>query len=140
MPFEWRADKEENLVVSLEKISSQLPVTQVVLRGFGSFDPRVIFIHVEPSEALETLQRTLRKFCKEELGLFNADYRDLPFHPHITVAFRDLKREFYKKAWEEFREKSFTGSFLSDRIWLLKHDGKKWNPFHEFPLPPKQAT
>ena len=86
------------------------------------------------SEALIELQSQVRVHCKKVLGLFNADYKDLPFHPHMTVAFRDLKKPNFVKAWEEFKDKLLDAEFIADRICLLKHDGKRWNSFQEFEL------
>ncbi|MGZ5209988.1 MAG: RNA 2',3'-cyclic phosphodiesterase, partial [Kaistella sp.] len=49
------------------------------------------------------------------------------FHPHLTVAYRDLTFENFKKAWEEYEKKTFEDSFLVDKICLFKHDSQKWN-------------
>lgn len=134
MPFDWRADNENKLIESLQKITGTLTPASVTLNDFGVFPPRVIFIQVAPSEALEQLQHKLRLFCKRELGLFNADYKDRPFHPHITLAFRDLKKALFVKAWEEFMNKKFHAEFLADRIYLMKHDGEKWNVLRDFAM------
>jgi 2'-5' RNA ligase len=56
----------------------------------------------------------------------------MPFHPHITLAFRDLKKTMFEAAWNEFKEKSFQTSFVMNAIDLLKHDGKCWHPLHRF--------
>ncbi len=135
MPFNWKDGKEVELIDSMQRLSSSLFPVTVTLKNFGSFPPRTIFIQVIPSETLDQLQFRVRQFCKKELGLFNADYRDLPFHPHLTVAFRDLKKPMFVKAWGEFKDKIFVAEFIIDRICLLKHDGEKWNPFREFVLP-----
>ena len=134
MPFEWKSQKEVQLVEQLDKFSSGMAPATIELKNFDCFSPRTIFIGTIPSPELLALQRTLQKFCKMELGLFNADYRDLPFHPHLTVAFRDLKKQVFAKAWAEFKDKQFEGKFVADQISLLKHDGKKWYVLKSFPL------
>jgi 2'-5' RNA ligase len=58
----------------------------------------------------------------------------LPFHPHLTVAFRDLKKPNYQLAWEEFKSKNFQAEFIADKITLLKHTGKVWEIHQEFDL------
>lgn len=135
MPFKWKREKEAELIEGMKTLSSQLSTSKVELNNFGCFAPRVIFIHVNPSPSLTAMQRLVRQFCKKDLGLFNADYRDLPFHPHVTLAFRDLKKPLFAKAWEEFKAKTFTGEFFADRVALLKHDGKKWKVLLEFVFP-----
>ncbi len=132
MPFEWRDTKEEILIAALRKFVSGKTHFELQLQDFSRFAPRVIYLNVLESEPLRTLQSDLHSFCKTELNLFNARYRDLPFHPHITLAFRDLKKEKFEKAWAEFKEKNFAGNFIIEKITLLKHDGKVWNPYADF--------
>lgn len=134
MPFRWRKDREQGLVESLKQFAATKSQFEIRLTGFSSFEPRVIFIDVARSEALDELQKQLKRFCKIELNLFNADYKDLGFNPHITLAFRDLKKPQFYKAWEEFRTKSFVATFSVSSITLLKHDGKVWEVFRDFPM------
>ncbi|CAN5180609.1 2'-5' RNA ligase family protein [soil metagenome] len=131
MPFEWRGDRENDLIESLKNFSKSLTSAEVKLENFGCFEPRVIFINVFHSQELNDLQYQLRQFCKKELGLFNADYKDFPFRPHITLAFRDLKKLEFAKAWEEFRDKKLNGKFLVNRLCLLKHKDGIWGAFKE---------
>ena len=132
MPFQWKEKKEGKLTEALEKFSIGKRTFQVSFRDFSCFAPKVIYIDVKPCELLDTLQHDLHRFCKTKLNLFNAQYRDLPFHPHVTLAFRDLKKDMFLRAWEEFQSKKFAGDFSVDKITLLKHDGKKWQRFREF--------
>ncbi len=132
MPFEWKATKEEKLLSTLTKFSTGKSAFEIQLNGFACFAPRVIYVNVAESEPLRLLQSELHRFCKKELNLFNARYRDLPFHPHITLAFRDLKKEHFDNAWTEFKEKKFSGDFIVTKISLLKHDGTVWNPYMDF--------
>ena len=104
----------------------------VKLDNFSSFPPRVIFINVVMNKELEALQKNLQRYCKRVLNLFNSNYKELPFHPHLTVAFRDLKKPNYQRAWEEFKMKNFQAEFMADKIALLKHTGKVWEVHQEF--------
>jgi 2'-5' RNA ligase len=132
MPFQWKERKEEKLVSALAAFSSGKNPFTISFNNFSCFAPKVIYIDITPSESLTSLQKELYRFCKTELNLFNAQYRDLPFHPHVTLAFRDLKKEEFANAWAEFQGQKFSGDFSVDRITLLKHDGKFWQAFHNF--------
>jgi 2'-5' RNA ligase len=134
MPFSWSEKKEERLIKKLRQFSSIQEFFTLALRDFGCFDPRVIFICVDETLTLADLQKKLDRFCKVELGLFNANYKDLPFHPHLTIAFRDLKKEMFAKAWEEFRTKSFRADFDASNLVLLKHAHSRWEVFMRFPF------
>jgi 2'-5' RNA ligase len=132
MPFLWKEKSETVLIASLNSFAKGKEQIPIELSGFGAFHPRVIFVSVRPNEPLNQLQYQLQKFCKTEFNLFNAQYEDRPCHPHITLAFRDLKKEMFVAAWSEFRERQFVSSFIIDGMTLLKHDGKLWQPVSHF--------
>lgn len=134
MPFQWREEKEQDLTNAFSRFQTEVSPFNLKLLNFGSFPPRVIFIDVIPGDELARLQKDLLRFCKRELNLFNADYKNQPFHPHLTLAFRDLKKSIYAEAWQEFRTKSFDAEFLVDKFHILKHNGKVWQAFREIPL------
>jgi 2'-5' RNA ligase len=125
MPFEF--SDEEKLLKAFRGLSIE-PFT-IELKNFGCFPPRVIFIDLKKNPALEACQRRVMDFCKRELDVFNACYKDQPFHPHITLAFRDLKKNVFHTAWAEFKAKSYDAVFECNHISLLKHDGKFWREF-----------
>ncbi|MFM7858912.1 MAG: 2'-5' RNA ligase family protein, partial [Flammeovirgaceae bacterium] len=64
----------------------------------------------------------------------NANYKGQPFQPHVTIAFRDLRKPMFERAWEEFKHRNFKAEFTVDSIALLKHNGKHWNVIMEFPM------
>ena len=134
MPFRWEENEEEKLAERLQAFAEQRQPPAIRLNGFSSFPPKVIFINVEITDELQTLQKDIERYFRRELNLFNAKYKDLPFHPHLTLAFRDLKKPNYQKAWEEFIGKEYQATFVAEKIALLKHSGSVWEVFREFEL------
>lgn len=134
MPFEWRAKSADKLISSLDTFFKNETPVQIHLKNFGSFPPRVIFVNVGHAPGLSAMQKRLTQHCKRDLNLFNADYQDRSFHPHMTIAFRDLKKAAFELAWKEFQSKNFDGDFYTRQISLLKHSGSKWEIFKEFDL------
>lgn len=134
MPFRWREEKEYDLVHRLTNFTFPVRPFRLQLENFGAFPPRVIFIDLLHSEPLATLQQELLRYCKRELNLFNANYKDQPFHPHLTLAFRDLKKPMFAEAWGEFEGREFSRAFQVSSIHLLKHNGKTWDNFQEIPF------
>ena len=132
MPFQWKEAKEAKLVESLKRFAKGNSNFVIQLQNFGCFAPRVIFSQVIESEPLRVFQQQLHRFVKIELNLFNAQYRDQPFHPHITLAFRDLKKDRFEIAWQEFKGRTYIEKFDVNSMTLLKHDGKTWNPYTNF--------
>ena len=133
MPFRFKEEKEDHLINKLSSLGMESSV-MTSLSGFGAFPPRVIYIRVELNDPLYDLWLKVVNVTRRDLGLDNADYKAMGFIPHMTVAFRDLKREMFHKAWAEYSEKPFEREFPVNKISLLKHDGKIWNTLFEFPL------
>ena len=130
MPFLWKTSKEGVLINKLAQATSFDPF-RLELQGFGGFEPKTIFIKNKESAELRSFHRHLTLFIRRQLNLFNAIHNH-GFNPHITVAFRDLKKHQFFKAWDIFKEKPFEGNFQVASFWLLKHDGKVWQAYHEF--------
>jgi 2'-5' RNA ligase len=131
-PFLWSNKGEVFLISSLTDFSiTQQPII-LELSNFSSFPPRVIFTVVSENEKLKKLQSELDQFCKTTLHLFNAGYNDLSYRPHLTLAFRDLRKPMFARAWEEFKDRKFEASFPVDKINLLRHNGDRWEPYRDF--------
>jgi 2'-5' RNA ligase len=129
-PFQWKEEKEPVLIKTLKVFKAGEPFS-VQLNGFGSFEPRVIFIDMIKNEKLEKLHAQLAKFAAEKLGLLN-EVEDLRgFHPHITIAFRDLKKPLFHQLWPAYQSKSFSGTLEVGSIELLKL-ADKWEVIETF--------
>ncbi|HTF21748.1 MAG TPA: 2'-5' RNA ligase family protein [Chryseolinea sp.] len=126
MPFFWPAHKEQRLVDALGEFAVAKTPIDVRLDNFSCFPPRVIYVAVRENKEMTDLQRELHRFCRMNLNLFNANYQDRPFHPHITLAFQDLRKSAFDTAWKEFENRELAGTFLVEAISLLKHNGKEW--------------
>ncbi|MGK7391244.1 MAG: 2'-5' RNA ligase family protein [Candidatus Cyclobacteriaceae bacterium M2_1C_046] len=135
MPFRWKEEKEDKLFEVLEKLSMENKNHQVELENYGKFGTKAIYIDVKENEQLSSLQKNLIRSFKRELKIIDEGFEERPFHPHMTVAFRDLKKPMFWKAWnEEYKDKPFNASFQANGIILLKHDGKMWQIYKNFPL------
>ena len=140
MPFRLAEQKENRMIEKLRLFAARFEPIKICLDNFGAFAPRVIFINVAKSEALTHFQKSLERFSRKELNLFNASYRAEPYQPHLTLAFRDLKKNVFPIAWSEFESKELKAEFIADKLTLLKHDGKKWASFRELMLESSFAT
>lgn len=135
MPFEWGAKKEEVLIEVLQQFKFRESFT-VQLKNFSCFEPRVIYVDVVKNEQLNHLQKELVNHVKQNLNLLNEVNNKRGFHPHVTIAFRDLNKEKFKLAWEHFKIQTFNAQFLTDSFHLLKHVPGKWEIYKEFKFVP----
>ncbi len=131
MPFSWEEEKEEHLTLVLQTLRCSNNFT-IELNGFDCFKPRVVFINIKNNDDLIALQTQLVKLCKQQLHLFNQAEDLRGFHPHITVAFRDLKKPIFYKLWEDYQHKSFDATFNCSSFFLMKQVGEKWEAYKEF--------
>lgn len=134
MPFKWNDKKRMALDECLNQVAAETNAIQLQLRNFDFFDPRVVFVDVLENTALRELQQRLSKQMRLNLNLFNADYKDRPFHPHVTIAFRDLKKPRFFEAKTHFSEQKLKMDFAVGDLVLLKHDGTEWKIDHRFPF------
>lgn len=130
MPFRFPEKKEDQLMESLNKVNFQ-STFEISLENFGCFEPKVIYINVTPVEELNLLFNLIQRTMKS-LSVFNAGYKNRGFNPHLTIAFRDLKKLIFPVAWEEYNNKSYTATFENNGFYLLKHNGKSWDEYHNF--------
>jgi 2'-5' RNA ligase len=129
-PFEWKEEKEQDLIDKLGGFTFQDSFT-VALKDFAFFEPRVIYVDVLKNKTIDELQQKLKVFAQKELRLLN-EVNDLRgFHPHVTVAFRDLKKPKFYELQTVFHEKKIEGGFNFNCFSLLKLE-KKWTEIKSF--------
>jgi 2'-5' RNA ligase len=131
-PF-WFEDGElPSLKESLAAFAGNVPDFEVDLKGFGAFKPRVIYIQVYLSDALHDCYRELREMMQETWNI-KSDRRTR-FHPHMTIAFKDLSRSAFYRAWDYFSKQAFKANFPAGGLVLLKHHDRAWHIESTFPF------
>lgn len=131
MPFEWKLKKEEVLIETLHNFHFPQSV-QVELKNFNHFEDRVVYVDVVANPLLEQLQKSLVTHVKQNLGLTNEAYNRRGFHPHATIAFRDLNKARFREAWAHFQTQTYHAKFSTSAFHLLKHTPGRWDVFKEF--------
>lgn len=131
-PFTWQEKNETRLFEVLTHFAARQTPFDVEVKGFGAFAPRVIYLQVVHGEALQRLAAGLQQICAEQLHVVDTENEGRPFHPHLTVAFRDLKKSDFFNAWNAVKEKHWEARWQVEAITLLKHTGKLWLPHRDF--------
>lgn len=130
-PFQWPEEKETYLTDSLDQFSKNESAFEVELNNMGAFKPRVIFIDVVKNQSLQGLYDRLRSYLDDRWNIMELTRGSKSFNPHMTVAFRDLSRDYFFKAWDEFKNKHFHARFLVDKMVVLIHRQKQWEVRHQ---------
>ena len=111
MPFKWKSTHEGELYRVLIDITTGMRSFEVVLQNFGSFEHRVIYVNVVENNLLRMLRdQVLREMRKKHV--YNGEYRNEGFQPHITIAFRNLRKANFFEAWDAFKNKKYERSFF----------------------------
>ncbi|MBD2105060.1 2'-5' RNA ligase family protein [Leptolyngbya sp. FACHB-261] len=137
-PFHWPKDlpeprPEAELHQFLRQFSQDQAPFAVALDGFSSFPPRVIYLRVENSTALNQIQKTVVQGLKSSFGLAAGGHENR-FVPHMTVAFKDLTPRNYHLAWAEFASQPLRLDFMATDLVLLAHNGQRWQVEERYPF------
>lgn len=124
-PFWFENDREAELLMALHSFWTELEPFEIRLSGFDHFSQRVLFVSAARNEALKMLKQEMElHFSHLFPGVIEKDLR--PFHPHVTIASRDMQRSHFEKAWAYFSKKEFSERFVTDSVALMKLSEGKW--------------
>lgn len=110
------------------------PVFDIQLKNFNFFknpEHPVVYADVVKDDQLTKLQSGLQKHVRRFVAAAKDPYS---FKPHITLGYRDIKPEIFPDIVKDFSKRAFEASFTADTIYLLKHDGKRWNLLFGFKM------
>ena len=131
-PFEMPATMHHELEDVLLEFAAGQPRFPIQLKNFAAFKPRVLYVHVLPNTHLSDLQARLEAY------LIQTDFpikkEDRPYHPHVTIANRDLQAADFPTAWQHFQQRPYEASFVANTISLLRHNGQTWEVANSFLL------
>ena len=130
-PFRFEESYEKKLVQVIRQRTRDLASFPQVIENFGHFRKEVVFIKALTSPGLIKLQQTIT-------GVFQTKgpdrFQSSEYHPHLTVAYRDVSPEKFKQIWAEYKDRQFSASFRAEGFSLLKHDKTSWNIIADFSL------
>lgn len=124
-PFWLEAGKEPLLLHQLQSLQTTVPPVETELHNFSHFGKKVLFVHVKENGTLARLQGAVEDHFAQQFREIKRDQR--PFHPHVTLATRDLAAGAFQQAWQRFSKEEFTARFTATKVTLLKLSPGKWN-------------
>lgn len=124
-PFRYPESQEGILIQALKKI--QVPDRIfITLHNYNCFYPKVVFIHVEKTDELDALYTHAYTVIQNELQIVLSQ-KYSSFHPHITVAFKDIDMPLTQQIYEDLQTNfPIKASFEINKLSILKHNGKIW--------------
>ncbi|MFZ9028484.1 MAG: 2'-5' RNA ligase family protein [Crocinitomicaceae bacterium] len=122
----FRYEREDEVVTAFKDASSLIKKPmEIELSGFGEFRNKVLFVNVIKTDVLNEMRAFLVSKISTSLELELPEHYQ-SFHPHVTIANRDLTRSAFLKAWPVFKNRKFKAHFNEIEIALLKHVDGRW--------------
>lgn len=134
-PFKRAENFEVEMHLQMQEFFVNVNSFQVVINGYGCFQKgnKVIFYKVEKSKELIAMHRQFVYFLRTQLH-FSERETSYMYHPHITIAHRDLTDENFDNAWSECETKEFASIFKCNKVYFFKHDYTRWKILSVFDL------
>ena len=136
-PFKVGENQHENVLRWFTSMAVNVTPFIIELKDFGSFPnlkSPVIYIKPVRNLSLLALQKEILRQFQAAFPSQTVSNLELSFKPHMTVAYRDLHPDMFKKAWPEFSLKKYSVQFEVIDFQLLQHNGKEWNVVRTFNL------
>lgn len=127
-PFWMNEEKEQQLIADVDVISSFVQPFTISINNFSAFKPGTIFADVVVDEVLTELKAAVDDFFSKRDHRVKIDTR--PFHPHITIATRDLHKKDFNDAWPLFETKKFKAGWEANGLSVLRHNRTCWEVIH----------
>ena len=125
-PFWMNEGLTNDLINSIREFSITKNKFEITLHNFAAFQPKVIFVDVVKSEILNRFYQSFTEFIFSQ-NKFPIKKEDRTFHPHVTLATRDLYKKAFHEAWEIFSKKKYETLWIVNGISLLRHNKKNWD-------------
>lgn len=127
----WLKDDElDDYASELKAATANTPPFLVTIANFGFIDnwsggklpgntPYGVFLDVVVTPELQHLVELIRPVCAARRQYFEMPW---PYHPHITIAFKDLTQEGYEKAKQLFEKQPFSVRTAIDSFSIVRHN------------------
>ena len=128
-PYWMDTGLEDSLLQDVASLCAPFAPFPLNLQNFSAFKPRTIFVAVQPSEQLYRL-----KMAADDFFTRHTQYKAKPdnrsFHPHVTIATRDLHKKSFAEAWQLYESRHYERSVTATGLSVLRHNQKEWDIIH----------
>jgi len=124
-PFHATEDQYMQITDALSEVCEIQRRFEISLDGFNSFGKRVIYIQVSPVTELKALADLISQALRSRKVSFKTE--DRHYHPHVTIAYKDLGTEVFDEAYTHYRQTQFSATVAVESVTLLRHQHGRWH-------------
>ena len=128
-PFWMEEERETFLLNYIDRIAIATAPFIIKTKNFSAFKPRTIFIDVEKTKELDNLKKATDIFFRKN-SAYEMKIEGSSFHPHITIATRDLFKKNFYECWSVFAREEFLEQWEARSLAVLRHNKKNWDVIH----------
>lgn len=128
-PFWMKAELENDFFQSIDEFASHRNQVLIHLKNFSCFKSSVVFVDMIKNEQMALLRTGLEDFLLKQ-NKFPVKKETRSFHPHISIATRDLYKKAFFEAWDIFKNKKYEAEWLAKGVSVLRHNKKNWDVIH----------
>lgn len=108
---------------------------EAIVDGIDSFETKVVFLKIAENEILTNIHLGILKDVEQKIFIAPSEYEGKNLHFHITLAYKDISEEIFRKIMENFQNEKpyikFTvkklGLYLRldpDENWFIYKEGR----------------
>lgn len=125
-PFRAEDEMEATLLDFVSTFNIGVLPFEIRLNGYGNFDSRVLFVNVDDSQALMQLEQDAMADFQQHFPSIIFGMKP-PFHPHVTIATRDIPEGKLSEAKAHFEAtQPFDDVFTVKELRLVKLVNGTW--------------
>lgn len=128
-PFWMSNELETTLLKDADAVSKLFSPFIITTNNFSAFKPRTIFIDVLLDDKVTFVKKQTESYFTANKS-YKIKRENRPFHPHITIATRDLHKKAFAEAWLLFEHKTYRAAFEVQGLATLRHNKKTWDIIH----------
>lgn len=132
-PFRLEEEFEDNFIHIIQSATAEQVVFEQKIEDFEAFNNHAIVLRALLNPGILKLYTIISTIMKDK-GIDKHPTDIFPFHPHLTIAYRDIKPEVFPLIWKDYKNKKYNASFKADYLSLLKHDGNQWLVIKNYPF------
>lgn len=133
-PFFLKTSKKEDAVAYLHQLAKEINDFEIKLKNFDNFGERVVFVNIPKNDHLFELHELLKKTFQQQDFISAVPVQKYKYHPHLTIAFKDLKSYYFAKAERYYFKLKYNRSFKAGKLHLFQFRNSRWFKTDEFQL------